>query len=371
MQTRRASVLEAAAAESTKHESQAAAHAPRAAALQHSNKASIQDVLTRAYLKKFTSRKERHSLVAAALLRTRNTAPLHAPAPATEAWGTSPARGSQRLDLANISQQLLQAHASTGADAKRRWRRDREQVEAVVVRFNALAAACGMVSVASTIVQNEMCFAGLDPRSLAVDVAKCVTSASSLACIFCVYRIHSTSILAARLFQHLRRGRTFDDHIPLTAVAARPLFWVEVGVCGVHCPPFVTGEVSMEFLSNVIVYRLETLASLFAFLRLYLCWRTAVDKFVAEMPDSKVSISTYNGVRFDSRFFLKKMLNSWTAIKFIFGVWACVLVLCGYLFRSTEATSCLFHYTQHPDCHLRSAKVWVLNGIEFEKVFAT
>ena len=237
------------------------------------------------------------------------------------------------------------------------------------MRYNLFAAVFGVASTIGTIAQNDMRFSDLDPNSTAINAAKGITSLCSLACLICIYRIHWASVLAARLFEHLRRGTHFDEDVPLGVVLRRPFLWVEVLVCIAFCPPWVSGEVSTEFLGNIIVYRFETLGCVAAFMRLYLCWRTLVDKFVAEMPDSKVSISTYNGIKLDSKFFLKKMLNSWTAIKFIVAIWFCVLLICGYLFRITEATCCLLRYTSHPDCRLPRAKVWILNGIEFDKVF--
>ena len=47
--------------------------------------------------------------------------------------------------------------------------------------------------------------------------------------------------------------------------------------------------------------------------------------------DSKLSISAHNGVAFDSFFFLKKMLNSWTALACMGVLWLFVTVVGGEL----------------------------------------
>jgi len=168
--------------------------------------------------------------------------------------------------------------------------------------------------------------------------------------------------------EHLRCCKEYDDNVSLHLVLRKPWFWAEALMCLAHLPVFVTGEVSAEFLGNLIVYRYESIACVVAVLRLYLLWRSIVDKFVAELPDCKLSISTYNGVRFDSAFFLKKLLNSWLAIEFIICIYFLVALLGGYLFRLAEASSCELTYATHPDCLLPNAKVWTINGIAFDKV---
>jgi len=155
--------------------------------------------------------------------------------------------------------------------------------------------------------------------------------------------------------------------IPFYEVLKRPSFWIEVVLCLAHVPPFVTGEVANEAIGNIVVYRYETIGCAFAILRLYLCWRTLVDRFVAELPDSKMSISTYNGIKFDSFFFLKKMLNTWTAFAFIFCLWFFVVIVGGYLFRLSEITSCLLKHTAHIACNKHKAKVWSIAGQTFNK----
>jgi hypothetical protein len=77
---------------------------------------------------------------------------------------------------------------------------------------------------------------------------------------------------------------------------------------------------------QVVVYRWEMIACAVAVSRLYLVTRTLVDAFVAELPDSKLSISTLSGIKFDANFCIKKILTSWKAFKIIFALWIATIV---------------------------------------------
>jgi hypothetical protein len=263
--------------------------------------------------------------------------------------------------LFEVSQMALQVEA-------RRWRRDRDVVEAKLVRANLLAAAFGLGGTLGAVAQNELIFNDLDPVSLEVMLAKGLTSLLCLLCVLFVYRVHWMRTLHERLVEHLRRCKRFDDNVSLSHVLRRPLFWLEAFVCLVHCPPYITGEISNESIGNVVVYRYETIACAVAVSRFYLVSRALVDSFLAELPDSKLSISTFSGIKFDAAFCIKKLLTSWKAFKVILGLWISVIVVGGYLFRLSETTSCLQKHSTHPDCNLPSAREWSIAGNTFTKV---
>jgi hypothetical protein len=50
-------------------------------------------------------------------------------------------------------------------------------------------------------------------------------------------------------------------------------FWSEVVIVGCHCPPWYTDEFATTTYSNIIVYRVETIACLINTCRFYLVWR--------------------------------------------------------------------------------------------------
>ena len=271
------------------------------------------------------------------------------------------AAGKRGTGLFEVSQMAIQVET-------RRWRRDRDVVEAKLGRANLLAAAFGLGGTLGAVVQNELIFNDLDPMSLEVMLVKGLTSLLCLLCVLCVYRVHWMRTLHERLVEHLRRCVRFDDNVSLRHVLRRPLFWLEALVCLVHCPPYITGEISNESIGNVVVYRYETIACAVAVSRFYLVSRALVDSFLAELPDSKLSISTFSGIKFDAAFCIKKILTSWRAFKVILGLWISVIFIGGYVFRLSETTSCLQKHSTHPDCNLPSAREWSIAGNTFTKV---
>ena len=59
--------------------------------------------------------------------------------------------------------------------------------------------------------------------------------------------------------------------------------------------------------------------------------------------DSKLSISAHNGVAFDSFFFLKKILNSWTALACMGVLWLFVTLVGGELDKPSSSHSIIVH----------------------------
>lgn len=120
-------------------------------------------------------------------------------------------------------------------------------------------------------------------------------------------------------------------------------FWVECIVCIVHCPPLITTEIALPpSMNNIAVYRIETLCCAVCMARLYLIWRAFADYMLQDLP-SKDSIASYTGISFDSKFVIKRMLNSWMAMFWIASFYLVVVAVGGYLYRMAEHThSCLF-----------------------------
>ena len=116
-------------------------------------------------------------------------------------------------------------------------------------------------------------------------------SVSAIATIACIYRIYWLKILHSRLLVHLRRGIPYDPEVTVTDVCwsqASVWFWLEVFVCILHVPPFVgASEFSSTFMSNIVVYRLETVGCATTMLRVYLAWRCVVYHILKDLPSKQ------------------------------------------------------------------------------------
>ena len=259
--------------------------------------------------------------------------------------------------------------AAVSQNPNRLWRRNRESVERFLIHKNFYAALFGVLACVASVIQNELIVRNMDPLTIQMNICKGFTSIFSVASIYFIYKIYWTNILNKRLDKFLRRGVPLDDDIGWSDVFRSKLFWIEVVICLLHCPPFVTAEISQEAMSNIIVYRLETIMCAVGLVRLYLVWRTFADKMLDDLPHKKKNnIASFTNVNFDSTFVLKRMLNSWRAGYWIAGFWITLVVLAGYLFRLAEHThACLFEYSTHADCSKPNARIWTILGQKFEK----
>ena len=232
---------------------------------------------------------------------------------------------------------------------ERKWRRNRDVVEKRIMHNNLWAAIFGVLGTCSSAAQQELVVKNVSPSSLWMNALKCSATIFTVLCLRFVYQIYWTNILYKRLIKFLRRGVPMDDDISASDVFKNGWFWMECAVCILHCPPFFTVEWSNEFMSNIIVYRIETLMCSWTVIRVYLIWRALADYMIRDLP-SKNNIAAYAGIEFDSRFVLKKMLNSWNAVSWIAGFFAFFVVIAGYVFRMAEHShSCLFEHSTHSD----------------------
>lgn len=140
--------------------------------------------------------------------------------------------------------------------------------------------------------------------------------------------------------------------------------WLELLICAIHLPPSVTFEVPAWQLHNFTLHRAETLFCTFNSLRLFLLWRVFKDWVLQDLP-SQHAIEMFANVRIDSKFALKRVLNSWQAVWFLTTFWAMLLVIMGYWYRSAEVSACLFPNASHPTCQEDNAKRWTLDGSSY------
>jgi hypothetical protein len=105
-------------------------------------------------------------------------------------------------------------------------------------------------------------------------------------------------------------------------------FWFEAIILFIHLPPFVTFEYGTLNWNNFILYRAETMFAVWNSLRCYLFWRCYVDWQLKDLP-RKHTVASFTGVRLNSSFTFKQVLNSDQAVAFIACLWASLLLLLG------------------------------------------
>ena len=125
----------------------------------------------------------------------------------------------------------------------------------------------------------------------------------------------------------------YTDVHPVSVLQNR-LFWLEAILCSIHLPPFMTFEIGLLNWENFILYRAETAFAVWNTLRLYRFWACFVDYDLAQLP-RKHTVSSFTGVRMDSVFTIKNVLNGTGALQFITFQWTCLVMLLG------EALTCV------------------------------
>jgi len=252
---------------------------------------------------------------------------------------------------------------------KESWRRNRSVVHERISSSRVIAAVVSVVGTAAAVMQNELIQRGVEPRSAIVDFCKAINTVASLVCSWAIYRAHWHATLKARLEAHLTRGVQLDVDVTPRAVILKTWFWVEVIICGVHVPPGVTSEVGGLNMDNFVVYRIETMGCVWNMFRFYLLWWSFVEFMVYDLP-MRHTVAAFANVKFESVFAMKRALNSWWAFFYISIGGSTLIILLGYIFMASEASSCLLPGTKHKGCADDSAKFWVAysDHSKFEKV---
>ena len=146
------------------------------------------------------------------------------------------------------------------------------------------------------------------------------------------------------------------------------LFWLEVAVIFVHCPPYITDEYHTYSFGNLIVYRAETFGALVNSCRLYLVWRYYRDHFLHKVP-KRLTVESFTGARFGSVYMFKTNMHGRTGARNIVIFWCLSILMCGYWMRSAEMNACHLPSTISVRCRNEvRATSWVLFGQEFEHV---
>jgi len=246
----------------------------------------------------------------------------------------------------------------------REWWRSRTTCDTRAMLSSKLAAVMGLLGAVSAIWQNESVMRGGDPDSPEMELAKAFNMLMTALCLFFIFCHYWLHVLIFRINRHCRRLVDLDTRSAVPNVLRHPIFWIEILICGIHCPPRTTGEFVTYSFDNLIVYRAETLAAMINTLRLYLAWRVYRDSELAKIPKRYV-IENFTGAAFGSIWVLKSNLNGWTGVTTLMLMWATVVLIFSYWFRAAEFTSCGLATTKAPECKT-APSTWGLFGSEFE-----
>lgn len=155
-----------------------------------------------------------------------------------------------------------------------------------------------------------------------------------------------------RLYTHLRRMKALNVNVSLLQVFQNPYLWLEFCVIAPHCPPFFTSSFGIENMQNWSAYRAETIGACYNILRCYTLWRFFCDMIIRNLP-KRHTIGNFTGIKFDSSWVVKHLLDGWSGVWMIVGLWSFCILALGYFFRAAEQTACLLQFTDHPDCLTR------------------
>ena len=232
-------------------------------------------------------------------------------------------------------------------------------------------------------VQHELLVRGFPPQHVLVDICKGLNLLSAVILVALIYRAQHLNEIFERIRLHLRLLLPLNLSVRASIILSKPVFWVESVVCFLHLPPFVTFECGVMNWNNFVLYRAETIFMLWNTLRIYLFWKCFIDAVLERLP-RRHTVSSFTGVRMNSAFTFKQVLNSEQAVVVIALFWFGQILLLGYWFRAVEATACLFgvdsgstaqgDYLEptavHPGCQEENSyqwRVWIIDG-NFDKV---
>ena len=135
------------------------------------------------------------------------------------------------------------------------WRRNRVKVGDRIATSKIALACISILSSMIVMGQNEWVIRGNDPRDSLCELSKIACLLCSLGMLALLYMEYWLLNILRNLHLHLKRGHVFDAHIPVSTVLSNYSFWGEVFLCCVFLPPGVTGELALQSLDNIVVYR--------------------------------------------------------------------------------------------------------------------
>ena len=250
----------------------------------------------------------------------------------------------------------------------REWFRDRKTVDIKAQRASFLATVFGVLGFVCAVHANESIFSGGYPNEAHVVAAKMLNSLCTLLCIVSLFHYYSLSVRLQRIKKHFLRLVPLDTSRTWKEVLKDGMFWLEVSILSLHCPPYITDEYHTYSFENLIVYRAETLGALINSVRCYLIWRYMRDYYLHKLP-KRLTIEEFTGANFGSNYVFKHNLHGWPGAFAIICFWGLGLLCCGYWYRAAEITACKLPSTLSPRCSSEErAHAWILFGTDFEHV---
>jgi hypothetical protein len=186
----------------------------------------------------------------------------------------------------------------------------------------------------------------------------------------------------SQVLQHLHYFRDLDlSSVGVGVVLSDPVFYLEIFIVGVHCPPGLAYQYGTLLMGNFMVYRIETVFACLNLVRVYLVWRAFADFMLSDLP-KRHTLAGFNRVNLGAPFILKRMLHSWAAFFYISILWILTIFVFGYWYRSAELTACQYPpmpkflgsnitTTLHPGCvtgmqGTLAMPIWLKNKLQSE-----
>ena len=261
---------------------------------------------------------------------------------------------------------IASSHEEIEENKRREWWRNRAVVDKKALNAAKWAAVFGMLGCACGMIQNELVLQEVDPTEFRMDLCKCLNSIFTLICLLIIYRYYWLRAVIFRINRHCRRLVRFDANISFGHIASSWVFWLEVLIVGVHCPPFYTNEYWTDSFDNIVVYRIETIAALLNTIRIYLFFRWLRDYELSKMA-KRHTIESFAGAKFNNKYICKRWLHGWNASLFLTLVWGLCIFMCAYWYRSAEITACYLKTTKMQEiCNHSRSSEWILYAKTFE-----
>lgn len=82
-----------------------------------------------------------------------------------------------------------------------------------------------------------------------------------------LYKYYFILTILKRLKRHITRGTPLNSDVRARHILRSAAFWMDFCVYVIHLPPFITFEVEVQTMANVIVWRGEMMGCLWNSLR--------------------------------------------------------------------------------------------------------
>jgi hypothetical protein len=182
------------------------------------------------------------------------------------------------------------------------WKRDRTEVDRYMRLVADLATVWAVVGTVASMISLELLLRSMDPQHAVINLLKLINTICTILTVLLVYARYWLALLLRRIEAHLRYLVKLDSNIKFHDVLFRvssgtdshpaaechlsyatslgvssapqrgsgqltpPLvrqstFLLELVVCGLHIPPYITFELHTRSFENVVGYRAETVTA--------------------------------------------------------------------------------------------------------------